>query len=70
LAAVAQYKGFAPTTEGGLTMANNKRRKQTNAKCPKCGAKLKVDEFAEKCNRCGYFKSLEPSNWIKRLYGF
>lgn len=51
-------------------MANNKRRKQTSAKCPKCGSKLKVDELAEKCNRCGYFKSLVPSNWTKRLYGF
>lgn len=51
-------------------MANNKRRKQTSAKCPKCGSKLKVDEFAEKCNRCGYFKCNEPSNFTKRLFGF
>ena len=46
-----------------------KKKMQTRYKCPKCGAKLKISEFAQSCNRCGYFKSVEPSNLTKRLYG-
>lgn len=51
-------------------MPNRKVKKQTGYKCPKCGAKLQVDEFGQKCKRCGYFKSTEPSNFTKRMMGW
>ena len=51
-------------------MAKKKTKIQISHKCPKCGAKLKVSEFAQSCNRCGYFKSVEPSNLTKRLMGW
>lgn len=47
-----------------------KRRKQQSAKCPKCKAKLIVNEWSETCRRCGYSRHREPSNFTKRLFGF
>ena len=51
-------------------MTGKKTAKMSNSKCPKCGAKLVVTEFVERCRRCGYSKHREPSNLTKRLYGF
>ena len=39
-------------------------------KCPKCGAKVKDDEWGYKCKRCGWSKALEPTNLTKRFLGF
>ncbi len=47
-----------------------KRRKNQSNVCPKCKAKLKEGEGYQKCSRCGYSKTLEISNFTKRLMGW
>lgn len=44
--------------------------KPNNARCPRCRAKLHIDQGMNRvytCRRCGYYKAEEPDNMTKEF---